>query len=74
MKDLSDKELMWTKDVKLAVLRMGMFSNYLICSHLVTKCSFRHKIALTSNQKTSFTRVVKKGVNRKEMSSKPLNI
>ena len=25
-------------------------------------------------QKTSFPRVVKKGVNRKEMSSKPLNI
>ena len=43
-------------------------------SHLVTKCSFRHSLTCTSNQKNSFTKIVKQGALRKEMLSKLLNI
>ena len=43
-------------------------------SHFVTKCSFCHSLTCNSNQKKSFTKIVKQSVLRKEMLSKLLNI
>ena len=45
----------------------------IICSHLVTKCSFHHIFIGTSKQRTSLTKVVKEYAIMKERSWIPVN-